>query len=121
MLSFSMLVDSDIEKGVYMFKKVLLVSSFFGLVFANPSIAIEDTIADNVFINLLKCMENAPLDQEDYKGVSYQQIVLNSVLENLTKQKIPSVSGLEVDYSKVYELVVKYCPKELEVVKKFAG
>jgi hypothetical protein len=104
-----------------MFKKVLLISSFVGLVFANPSIATEDTIPDNVFINLMECMENAPLDQENYKGVSYKQIVLNSVLENLTKQKLPSVSGLEVDYSKVYELVVKYCPKELEIVKKIAG
>lgn len=61
------------------------------------------------------------LAQENYKGVSYKQIVLNSVLENLTKQKLPSVSGLEVDYSKVYELVVKRCPKELEIVKKFSG
>ena len=101
-----------------MFKNRLLVPIVVSLVFANSSVATEKPVSENLFQNVIKCMENTPLAQKDYQGVSYQQIVLTSVLENLTKDKASTVSGLNVDYSEVYQSIVKHCPEELEAVKK---
>ena len=104
-----------------MFKYVLLISTAAALVFANSSIATEKSISEDLFNNVIKCMENTPLSQMDFKGASYQQIVLISVLENLTKDNTPSISGLNVDYSDVYQSIAKHCPEALEAVKKQAG
>ena len=101
-----------------MFKKVFL-SWMFSAVLISSAGATEASKSNNQFLDLVECMKNAPIDKTSIKGVSHQQIVLISVLENLTNQKVPAIDGIDIDYSKVYELVVKHCPNELNVLNQF--
>lgn len=100
-----------------MLKKVFL-SSLFSAVLITSAGASETLKSNNQFIDLMECMKNAPFDKTSIKGANLQQVVLISVLENLTNQKAPSIEELDVDYSNVHQLVEKHCPKELDELKQ---
>ena len=100
-----------------MIKKTFL-SSLCSAVLINSAGAAEASKSNNQFIELMECMENTPFDKTSIKDVSLQQIVLISVLENLTNQKAPSIKGVDVDYSNVYQLIEKHCPNELNELKQ---
>ncbi len=79
----------------------------------------NEQVTENGFKSLLDCMKTIPIDVTEFNGVSSSQVVLLSVLEEITQSK-SSTKGLEVDYSKVYKLIESNCPKELEKVKRFS-
>jgi hypothetical protein len=102
-----------------MLNKYLVVFSIAALILSNTIRADGKEVSDNSFKELLRCMEAVPLDAEKYKGIGSQQIILLSVLENITNTSA-SINELNINYSEIYKLVQNNCPKELEVVKKLS-
>lgn len=100
-----------------MLKKRLFLS-LLAMTAVSSANSAEQLPSQNEFIDLMKCMDSAPVTKTTYKGIGFQQVVMYCVLNSVNQQKQPSIEDLKVDYSKIYQLVVKYCPKELGKIKQ---
>lgn len=100
-----------------MLKKILLLS-LVSTTLINTASANEDLASNSEFIELMECINNSPINKTSINGVSLNQAVLVSVLQKPTKQKSASLDGIDIDYSGVYQMIVKHCPNELNKVKQ---
>jgi hypothetical protein len=102
-----------------MLNKRLVTFSITILLLSSAVKADNKQVSENSFKALLECMKTVPIDVTKFKGVGSSQVVLLSVLEEIT-QGNASIKDLDVDDSKIYKLVESSCAKELEQVKKFS-
>lgn len=68
-------------------------------------------------------MKTISIDENKYKGISAQQLLLLSVLKNFTNNSDEvKTLGLnfnsDVDFDSLYKLVKSHCSNELEILKK---
>lgn len=91
-----------------------------GLLFSKAVEADNKVTPENSFKALMECMKNVPVDVSKFKEVGSSQVVLLSVLKEITQSKA-SIKGLAVDYKEIYELVEANCPKELQIIKEFSA
>ncbi|NQZ79700.1 MAG: hypothetical protein HRT52_01675 [Colwellia sp.] len=103
-----------------MLNKYMVVFSITISLLSSTVKADSKDVSENSFKTLLECMKTVPIDVKKYKGVGSSQIVLLSVLKNIT-QSSASIKDLDIDYSEIYKLVESSCPKELNVVKKLSA
>ncbi len=103
-----------------MLNRCLVIFSMCMFLLSATVKADNKVVPENSFKALLECMKKAPIDVKKLKGISSSQIVLLSVLEEVNQSKA-SEKDLGIDYSEIYKLVEKNCPKELEVVKRLSA
>jgi hypothetical protein len=104
-----------------MLTKGLVFLSMATLSFSNTLKASEKEIAETGFKNLMDCIKKVPLDAEQYKGVSSQQILLLAVIKNINSDSKPIENiDIDIDFPKLYQLVKSSCPAELEQVEKLS-
>jgi len=92
------------------------------LLFSTVSIAQDEVKVETSFREFLECIKTIPIDAKKYQGISSQQILLLSVLKNLTNdsnevKQLGLDGNLDIDYLKLYKLVASHCPKELAIIK----
>ena len=99
-----------------------MVLSLTTLFFSSSPRADDKELAEQSFTNLYECMKNIQLDDDKYKGISSQQVLLVSVLKNITndKTKIKDL-GFDIDHSKLFKLVKSSCSSELAEVEKLSS
>jgi len=103
-----------------MLNRCLVISSICMLLLSATVKADNKVVPENGFKALLGCMKKVPIDVKKLKGMGSSQVVLLSVLEEVNQSKA-SERNLDIDYSEIFKLVEKNCPKELEVVKRFSA
>lgn len=106
-----------------MLNKYSFIFIIYTLLHSTVSTAQGDVNVETKFNELLECMKTIPIDANKYKGISSQQILLLSVLKNLTNDSnevkaLGLDNNLDIDYSKMYKLVNSHCSKELAIIKK---
>jgi len=96
-----------------------ITTLFFSI---NTLSATEKEIAETGFKNLMDCIKKVPLDVEQYKGISSQQILLLAVIKNINNDSKPIENiDIDIDFPKLYQLVKSSCPTELQQVEKLAA
>ena len=105
-----------------MLSKGLLFLSFSTLLFSNNLRASEMEVAASRFENLMNCIKKVPLDVEQYKGINSQQILFLAVMKNINNDSKPIENlDIDIDFSKLYQLVKGSCSIELSQVEELTA
>lgn len=101
-----------------MLNKSLVFLAITILLLSGTVNADSKAVTESGFNELMACIKKVPLDAEQYKGVSSQQVLLLAVIKNINHDsKAIEDIGIDINFSELYQLVKISCPKELELVE----